>query len=58
MVFIAIMTTISNAVLLAIGFVGWIAWEIYNAPIPSEADFNRISEMIRKACRDEIADFD
>lgn len=58
MVFTAIMTTVSIAVLMAIGFVGWIIWEVYTAPQLSEVDENRLAERVRKACSDEIADFD
>lgn len=58
MVFTAIMTTVSIAVLLAIGFVGWIIWEVYTAPQLSEVDENRLAERIRRACMGEISDFD
>lgn len=58
MVFTAIMTTVSIAVLLAIGFVGWIVWEAYTAPQLSEVDENRLAERIRRDCMGEISDFD
>lgn len=58
MVFTAIMTTVSIAVLLAIGFVGWIIWEAYIAPQLSEVDEDRLAERIRLACVGEISDFD
>lgn len=58
MVFTAIMTTVSIAVLMAIGFVGWIIWEVYTAPQLSEVDENRLAERVRRACIGEISDFD
>ena len=58
MVFTAIMTTISIAVLLAIGFVGWIIWEAYTVPQLSEVDENRLAERVRRVCMVEISDFD
>ena len=57
MVFTAIMTTVSIAVLLSIGFVGWLVWEAYTAPQLSEVDENRLVERVRRACMDEISDF-
>ena len=57
MVFTAIMTTVSIAVLLSIGFVGWLVWEAYTAPQLSEVDENRLAERVRRACMDEISDF-
>ena len=58
MVFTAIMTTVSIVVLMAIGFVGWIIWEVYTAPQLSEVDENRLAERVRRACIGEISDFD
>ena len=58
MVFTAIMATVSITVLLAIGFVGWIIWEVYTAPQLSEVDENRLAERVRRACMGEISDFD
>ena len=58
MVFTVIMTTVSIAVLMAIGFVGWIIWEVYTAPQLSEVDENRLAERVRRACIGEISDFD
>ena len=58
MVFTAIMTTVSIAVLLAIGFIGWIVWEAYTAPQLSEVDENRLAERIRRDFMGEISDFD
>ena len=58
MVFTAIMTTVSIAVLLAIGFIGWMIWEAYTAPELSEVDENRLAERVRRSCMGEISDFD
>lgn len=52
------MTTVSIAVLLAIGFIGWIVWEAYTAPQLSEVDENRLAERIRRDFMGEISDFD
>lgn len=57
MVFTAIMTTVSIALILAVGLVGWIAWEASKAPTV-DLDENRFAERVREACRDVIADFD
>ena len=58
MVFTAIMTTVSIAVLMAIGFVGWIIWEVYTAPQLSAVAEHRLGERVRRDCIGENSDFD